>query len=211
MPKNILPPQAWQILQPSWFSSFISLTLAIVISLSAVITAEIKYSSFAQDIFAVHNAASAKFSSSYQTIAGNLGRYQIINDLVVLLFWMGIGLVAYFFLSRLIKGLSAAYKVEQELHYVNSKPRKVLRESGLHLLLRLIGLLLWWIVLQLLFNQLLPYDLASSSAIVKQFTVINSLWLVLATFLLVVNFSLQAACLRLMVLRRRLFTSNEVQ
>lgn len=194
------------LITPSWISGFISITGALIIVAGALWIAFASSNRLNQDIFAVHSVANG-VASSYQNVATNLSNYKIANELFFIAFWAGVGIVAYIFVAQLIKALSAAVDIEQEYHYVNAQRRSLLTEAILRLGIRLGALLVWLLIIILTFHKVLPLDLASARDLIQHFS-LNALLKIVAVFvLIVIDFSTQTICLRLLYLRPRMSTT----
>jgi hypothetical protein len=192
------------LITPSWLSGFICIVLSLLITVAAIIIASPKNSVIGQDLFAAHNASTG-VNSVYQTVVTNLSRYPIIGDMVMAVFWGAIGLIVYIFTVNLIRALSAVATVEQEMHFVNAQRRSILSQAFLRLLTRLAALGAWLILIIFSYHTVLPYDLASAHSMTSNFGLSSSLSALTGTVLLVVDFSIQTICLRLLLLRERVF------
>jgi hypothetical protein len=187
---------------PSMLSGFFCTVIALFVTIGAMILAALKSNSFSKWIFVVRIARST-VNANYQAITTKLSHYQLTNALVLLIFWMSVGIIVYIFLFNLIKSIKVVASVEQQMHYTNNKPTNVLKDAAVHLMLRLLAIGLWFILVTLLFHKLLPYDLASARTVVKYFSVEHGINVILGTSLFFIDLCLQTACLRLLLLRKR--------
>jgi len=192
------------VLKPSWLSGSFCVIMALFLTIGAMILAALSTSSFSQSIFAAHDAHST-ISANYQAITTALSHYRLTNDLALFIFWGAVGVIVYFFLLNLIKSIKAVANVEQQMHYKHNKASSVLEDAGVHLVLRLVVVGFWFILITLLFHKLLPYDLAAASTAVKYFSLVHGIDVIIGTILLLIDFSLQTTCLRLLLLRERVF------
>ncbi|HUC88035.1 MAG TPA: hypothetical protein VMR95_02715 [Candidatus Binatia bacterium] len=199
---NSIESQIVLLFKPSMLSGFFCTVIALFVTVGAMILAALKSNSFSQWIFVVRIARST-VDANYQAITTKLSHYQLTNDLVLLIFWMSVGAIVYVFLVNLVKSINVVASVERQMHYTNNRPINVLKYAGAHLMLRLLAIGLWFMLVTVLFHKLLPYDLASARTAVKYFSVEHGINVVLGTILLFIDLCLQTACLRLLLLRKR--------
>jgi len=202
---NSQDPKYFRLLfKPSW----LSLTFGIFFSLALVVigflTTKINNSVLGKALFITHNATSG-VSSDYHTVINNLGRYQIINDVVLFAFWGGVALIVYLTATHLIKSLKDASDIEHEAVTVKSARYLIIDEAIMRLTIRIIALISLLILIKITIHDVFPYNLSSAHALALKVDLVNGLFTLISFLLMILMVHCLICCLRLLILRPRLF------
>ena len=199
------PGELARLLLPSWLSAVLILALSLGLVGAVVGGVNYRRSSLPQLIQFQHQQTST-IQDNYQTLNDNLNTNTIVSDLPLLIFWAGVGLVVYEFITAIISGLGEAREFSEELGYVHANRRSMLGRVGLHLVIRVTALLLWFLFLRYSKDVLLPFILAVAYASTGPVGWLGGIgYFAGAVAVMVLGLHLHTILLRLVALRIRLF------
>jgi hypothetical protein len=193
-----------QLLAPSSLSLFLSIVLPLLYMVVSVFIFHYSGNYLSQEVFAFHNAT-AGVDISYQTITTNLSQNRIIGDAPLYIFWGGVGFIVYLFAVRIVSVFSNAVYFEEELTYINSKRRTLIKQAILHVIIRLITLVIWIVLLLLTIHRLLPYSVIKARDLALHLSMNTVDHAIYAALLLFLDVMVQAVLFRLLALRPRVF------
>jgi hypothetical protein len=196
-----------KVLTPSWVSGFVTVAFSVLFEGAAILIGHLSSSTVQAEFFAVHQVTRGP-STSYQDIATKLSQNQIINNLPSFVFWAGVGLIVYMLAVRLVQIFNNVYSKERELGYIHVNRSKLLVETVLHLVVRIVALILLLISFEILLHHVFPQALLSAHNASHGLTLSplrSALW---SVTLMIVDLAFQTVFLRFMFLRPRLFTSS---
>lgn len=155
--------QIGKLLQPSWLSGLTALTVSLIVVIGTIVTANYTGSDLRYIVDTEREKAVPKHVA-YEPIQEGLSTNQLLSDLPLLIFWMGVGLIVYWLVSSVARALSRAVEFEQELGYLHVNRQTLVRRALIRFGVR-IGILTAWIIYILITLQvLLPYAVALAAA-----------------------------------------------
>jgi hypothetical protein len=189
------------LLQPSYLSGTIAvLTTALALGSILVSKAYLSSGWLAATLQTISNSDQGLFSRS--TGDGS----SPFNVVLLFLFWACVGLSVYFLVIGIAQAAKEVRELEQEMNFVHTNRRAILRNFVGRLLVRFAGLVLMFITAAIYLKSILPYGLTTiSAASLDAEGILTSL---LAAFILLVTMHLLAVLLRAVALRPRLFTAE---
>lgn len=149
-------------LQPSWLSGLTSLAASIAVAVGTLIFTNYSGSSLRYIVDTQRDKARGPIN--YEPLQESFSGSQLISDIPLLIFWMGVGLMAYWFVTSMIKALSSVVELEHEMDYVHVDKHTLIREAFLRLGIRIAVLIVWALYLLLTLHVLLPYVMALALA-----------------------------------------------
>lgn len=191
-----------RLLSPSWVVSFVGLTLAILVTGSAIILSQYRGSELSRQIFEVRSGGGAT-NSTYDSVTTYIGDNGFLNALPLLLVWAAIGLVVYFFAVALVRSIGQAVELRDELGYVHISRQDRLREALKHLTLRALVVVGWFLFVQITMHVLLPYALAASHVAARSLSLQSVGYVLLSVGTIYVAVWIHTIFLRLFMLRTR--------
>jgi len=192
------------LLLPSWLSASVALLVGVAVGVCTVIAAHYQSSTLRVEVLTVHFQAPA----AYRAISSKLLANNFINNLPLLIFWGLVGLVVYLLAANIFAALHNVAKLKSELDYVNVDRRELLMTAGVQLLIRLVVLGGWIAYIVFFFHHILPYCVAAALAGSGQSTSTqNGGYVLLAIVIMTLAIHLHIICLRLLLLRPRIFSN----
>lgn len=191
-----------RLLSPTWVVSFVGLTLAILVTGSAITLSQYRGSELSRQIFEVRSGGGVA-NSTYDSVTTYVGDNSFLNALPLLLVWAAIGLVVYFFAVALVRSMSQAVELRDELGYVHVSRQDRLREALKHLALRALVVIGWFLFVQITMYVLLPYALAASHIAARSFSLQSVGYVLLSVGLIYGAVWAHSIFLRLFMLRMR--------
>ncbi|HEV2402610.1 MAG TPA: hypothetical protein VGS08_00225 [Candidatus Saccharimonadales bacterium] len=196
-------------LQPSWLSGLFCITTTFTIAVGTGLLTRAR-SDLQQSLLSLHGAyAHSSVNQTTSHITQVLASNQLINNVLLFLFWAVVGLVLYSFAQGLVHELRSGDELIHRLHYVNSNKKSILTDVVLRAAIRLgaVGVLAF-LCHQLLYHTL-PYVIAASHVATLHPAVTHN-WFIGVGALLLAIVGLHAAVVltRLLVLRPRLIHSQ---
>jgi len=141
------------------------------------------------------------------TVFGN----PLLNKILFFAFWMLVGLVVYMVLYGFIRGTSSAAEDINESHFLNTDRHETVRTFEIRTGIRSIALFGWIIYLVFFFKILFPFSILMTRIGVTDYPAFHA-WLYGLSGLIILTSCLHihVIFLRLIMLRTRLFDSNDV-
>jgi hypothetical protein len=195
----------FSLLKPSGVSGLLVVMASLLIVIG-VISVRDYGSSDLHQLLQTHGQSQPTVSSSYQTLSNHFSVSVVVSDIPLLIFWGGVGAVAYSFAVAVFKTVRNAIDFRLELDYVHANRRSLLRVAIERLILRAIVLGFWLLYMRYTAHVILPYAMAIIRAASSRTSWLLALghW-ALAFGLLVACLHLHIILLRLVALRPRLF------
>ena len=195
------------LLTPSWLVSVIGITAGVLLSGGTIVLAQFAGSELRRQIFEVQNAGqpALQTSTNYQTVTDNLANNSFLGALPLLLTWAAVGLAVYLVASSIIKSLSQAIELREQMDYVNASRDSLVKQAVLHLCVRLAAIVGWFVFIKLTLAVVIPYALAASYAATHDFSAQSVLEITLAIAVMYGATWVHAIFLRLIVLKPRVF------
>ncbi len=72
----------------------------------------------------------------YEPLKDKLSSSEIVSNIPLFLLWMGVGLIAYYFVVAVARALSNAAYLEKEINYVHADKKHLIREAVLRMIIR---------------------------------------------------------------------------
>ncbi|MDB5170263.1 MAG: hypothetical protein JWN82_659 [Candidatus Saccharibacteria bacterium] len=195
----------WLLLTPSWVTNFIGITLGILITGATIVLSQYQGSELRRQIFEVQTN-SAGSSSAYDNITSNIADNSFLGALPLLIVWACVGLVVYFFAAAILRSFGQAAALHDELEYVHVTRQARIREALLHLGIRAVAAVGWFVFIKLSLSVLIPYALAAASIASHSFSLQNVGYALLAVLIIYGDVCMHAIFLRLVALKPRLFS-----
>lgn len=192
------------LLTPSWVVNFIGVTLAILVTAGTIVLSQYQGSELRRQIFEVQNSGAVS-SDAYDNITTNIADNSFLNALPLLIVWACVGLVVYYFAAAIIRALGQAVELRDELNYVHVSREARMREALMHLGLRALIVLAWFIFIKVSLSVLLPYALAAANIASRSWSFDSAGYALLAGVVIYADVYVHAVFLRLIALRPRLF------
>jgi|GEM_PF-977005 len=204
----------WAVIQPSLFSS----TITVLICGAILLTAMLSYgtrSGMIYDFLFGPNSSSALIQTSklsLDNITTKVFGNPLLNKAIFYMFWMFVGLVVYTILSSIIGGVNTVTAdVEQSLN-VNDTQGENRKTMKFRLTIRLLILTGWALYSVFYIKILLPYGVLASRIGVGDFPAIKGLLYISAGLaVLFISLHLNVILLRLFLLKLRVFSGEEVE
>lgn len=193
-----------QLLTPSWVVNFVGITLAILVTAGTIILSQYQGSELRRQIFEV-NSSGAVSTDIYDNITNNIANNSFLNALPLLIVWACVGLVVYYFAAAIIRALGEAVELHDELDYVHVSREALMREALMHLGLRALVVLVWFIFIKVSLSVLVPYALAAANIASQSWSFDSAGYALLAVVVIYAVVYAHAVFLRLISLRPRLF------
>ena len=112
----------------------------------------------------IHISYIFPYDTTIDAVDNYIASNQYLSNAPVAVFWGLLGLVAYFIIELIVKGIRSAREIGDEMHYVNANRVGLLGETLAHLLVRMVALFGWWFLLQWMLYYLTPHLIVSSRA-----------------------------------------------
>lgn len=193
-----------KLVTPSWVVSLIGVTLGILITGATIVLSQYRGSELSRQIFEIQKEGGVS-SGVVDSVSANIADNSFLNALPLLLVWAGAGLVVYFLASAIIRAFSQAAQLHEELEYVHVTRQERIREALLHLGLRVLVLVGWFIFLQVTLKALIPYVLAAANIASDEFSLQSIAYAALAIAITYATVWVHAVFMRLIMLRARIF------
>lgn len=193
-----------RIITPSWVVNFVALTLAILTTGSAIILSQYRGSELSRQIFEVQQRGGVS-SSTYDSITTNISNNSFFNALPLMLVWAAVGFVVYFFALALVRSISQAVELRDQLAYVHVSRQDRLREALKNLGLRVLVVIAWFLFFQITVHVLIPYALAASNIAARSLSLQSIGYGLLSIVIIYATVWIHAIFLRLFMLRVRVF------
>jgi hypothetical protein len=199
----------YQILRPSWLSSAIAITVGLVIFIGPFLL--FRFGTTAQE--GILGLSLAYQHSSLTTVSHAIGTHflgnSVVGQSVFVAFWGAVGLVVYYLTLGLVRQGKDIFSLIRQFGYVNVIHHQFIQYHLSRSFLRIGAVVAWCLLLPLLIYRLIPYGVAAAHASAFRATSINN-WLLNLLFCIICILAVHAltVCLRLMVLRTRLFGAS---
>jgi hypothetical protein len=195
------------LLTPSWLSTFVGVTLALLITGATVVISNFQGSQLQQQLFENQARATAATTTSgaYSDITSNIAGNKFLSDVPLLLVWGAVGLVVYFGAMAVARSLGNAAGLREQLNYMNVSREALIKQTAINFVIRLAAIAVWLGLLIVTLKMIGPYALASAS-LAQTLTVESVGFVLLAVLILFITTQAHAICLRLIALRPRIFT-----
>lgn len=195
-----------KVLQPSWLSGLIDIAVSVALVVGTLISATYSSSGLRYLIDQEKQRAQQNYAP-YTPLPDHFSSNQLLGDIPLLIFWMGVGLVAYWFMSAVLVAWRDAAELKEELDYVHVDRRALVRQAAERLGLRAIVLIGWVLYIAFTLRVLLPYILALATAAKGAGSALPAIGFgLLAVGLAALVLHIHLICLRLLWLRSRLIT-----
>ncbi len=194
------------LLSPSWLSAVIAITLALVISIGAIVAFEIHNDSLTQQLLTWQQTSKPqeKLTTPDQIVASEKPTIQTSWPLLVL--WSMTGLLVYSIAAGIIHSFAKAEEVRESLNYMNSEPKALLATTAEHLILRVLGSILLVGSAIAFWKLIVPYSItASHAAAADLFSLDGVLFTLISFSLILVSAHALTICLRLALGTVRVF------
>ncbi len=193
-----------RLLTPSWLSGLVVVVASLAIVFGAI--GELHYSGSAwQQLLAAQHGAGKPLSVNSQTLSNNITASTFVSIVPLLIFWAGIGLIVYWFAAGIVGAFQNLIDLKQEMNYVHANRNVLIRQSIIHLLVRLIVLVVWIVYIRYSLHFLLPYVIAMAYAGGGLGWLKDSAYIAGAVGVSIVGLHLHSVMLRLLLLKPRLF------
>ena len=193
-----------QLLKPSWVSGLICVLASIAIVVASL--AALFYKGSSLKILVQLQRDAATTSTNYQAVDTTMANNAFLSNVPLLVFWAGVGIVAYACTSAIVQALRSAAELEQEMSYVHIQRRELIRTAFERLAIRLFSLTVWFIYLHFTIHTVIPYAVAVSYAgTLESSWALGVLYVLGAVSVLIVSMHAHTVLLRLVALRPRLF------
>lgn len=128
------------------------------------------------------------------------------QNIPLFVFWGAVGAAVYLLLASFIKGLRQAVELGSELGYVNASKIRLLGEISIHFAVRVVAALALLFFLRWFIAVIVPYVLALARITTGDFLAWQSIgYIALGWGLLTISAHIIVICLRLLILRSRIF------
>jgi len=204
----------WATIQPSLFSSAVTILLCGIVLLTAMLSYSARSGLIYDFLFGPNSSTELIQTSkgSFTEVTTNVLGNPILNKAVFYMFWMFVGLVVYTILSSLIRGATTAAEDIQESQNINDTKGENLKTIRSRFLLRLIVLVGWLLYTIFFVKIILPYSVLTSRIGVSGFpTLIGCLYIFAGVIILFIGLHIHTISARLFVLKLRVFNSEEVE
>jgi hypothetical protein len=189
-----------RLMTPSGLSSLVDAVVWLIIVIVAVAAQHFSGSLIQQAVFSVGKTS----GQTYQQVTSHVAQNRIIGNLPLFVFWLGIGMVVYYFAVSIYNAVNATVELHEELGYVNAGRSHLIRTAFEELLIRLVSLGVWIVYLTVFFKHLIPYVLSTLHQ-QSLLTVSHLEHAILAVVLLAVGLHVHTVFLRLVLLKQRIF------
>lgn len=193
---------SWYLIAPSWVVNFMALTLGLLIVGGTIILSQYQGSELHRQIFEVQERGAIS-AEGYDTITDNIASNDFLNSLPLLIVWACVGLIVYYFSVAVIKALTQAAELRDQLNYVHVSREARVREAVMHLAIRAAGIFGWFIFIKISLSVLLPYALAAANIAGQSLSLQSAGYALLAVAVIYVAVCVHAVFLRLILLRAR--------
>ncbi|HSX47380.1 MAG TPA: hypothetical protein VLF63_01255 [Patescibacteria group bacterium] len=198
------------LLKPSWISGLLAVLIAFVLTVGVILTFNLNNSQLKQDLLSFEHTPSSQPALTLPGEAPSTPKNSLQGTLPLVAFWGMTGLVVYFIVEYFVKIIRNTEEFTKELSYVHVKRNAMIKNAFEYIILRLVSALLWLILLDLFFKQIIPYSISLSHRAVSSATVVNSIMDGLAAFIIIViTLHLNVIFLRLVFRRARIIGSAE--
>jgi hypothetical protein len=152
------------------------------------------------------NSDTPSAAVDYQTIDTTLPTDGFISNIPLLIFWAGVGVVAYLFTSAIVSALRSAVELEEEMNFVHARRKDLIQYAAERLIIRLGALLAWVFYLQYTLHTIVPYAIAVGYAgTLEASWMLGVLYVLGAVAILIISGHAHTMLIRLIALRPRLF------
>ncbi|CAN5140047.1 hypothetical protein BH09PAT3_BH09PAT3_0500 [soil metagenome] len=194
------------LLTPSWITNVVGVALGVLVTAGVIVLSRYQGSELRQQIFDVKaNTPTNSSAASYQSVADNIANNNFLAAAPLLIVWACVGLVVYFFAMSIARSFGEAFQLHDQLEYVHSSRSDLIKEALLHLVIRALAVLGWFLFIKLSLSILVPYALAAANIASQSLSLSNIGYALLAVIVLYVDICIHAVFLRLIVLKPRLF------
>ena len=224
-----------KLLRPSTLSTLVCLLISLFVVAGVAVMVNYRGSSFEQDLLGfqqrqerekqdesapteevvfidengVEFVATVSLADDYQQINDSFANNSIVRNIPVMVFWMFVGVLVYFIVTGIAGALASAKAIDDELHYVNTSRKALLKEVYIKTGIRLATLIVWLLYIMLFFRVILPYVLAAANIGGSDILSIRAVpYTLLAFAVLAIALHLHLMLLRLVMLRPRLFSEE---
>lgn len=189
------------LLQPSYLSASIAV-LTVLVTIGSVVISQL-YLSTGWLADALRTIAT---SDQHLFSRGTGDGSSPFNAVLLFLFWAGVGLVIYFMVVGTVQALREYRELEQQMNFVHTDRRTILRNFGERFAARFLGLVLTFVMAALYLKIVVPYALTTVEA--ARFDVVGIVTTIVAVIILLLAVHVLAVLLRIVALRPRLFTAE---
>jgi hypothetical protein len=198
-------PSPYELLvKPSWLSAILGVTGSVSIIIGAL--SMLFYRSGTIQVLSQLQTKDEAPATNYQVINTDLASNSFLSNIPLLVFWAGVGIVAYFFTMAIVNALRSAAELESEMTYVHARRGELIRYAFERLGIRLVALILWLLYLQFTVHTIIPYAIAVSFAgTLETSWLTGGLYVLAGIAILCVSAHAHAILIRLTALRPRLF------
>lgn len=197
-----------RLLHPSITSVAVSLLLALGTIGSVLLPHLYTWSGLNTDvsrITTVTDTQTGKSLTAYDQINDRLADVPFLASVPLFMFWAFVGLTAYYLVAGIVTSFSQIRKIEEELGYIHSNRREIIRTTLIRLLIRVAALAALVALQQVFVGVLLPYALAAAAAALTTTALNGTLYLVLSVAVLLCTFHVATILVRLIALKPRVF------
>ncbi len=153
----------------------------------------------------------ASSRSSLEALNNTVFGNTILNKVLYFAFWMLIGLVVYIILYGFLRGSGAAAEDLKETSYANTRTADLLQSYAIRFSVRLAAMFGWIVFTIGFIKVILPFCALAARTAAHNFLSSNGILYALMGFaILVISFHLEVILIRLLCLRVRLFSQQEV-
>lgn len=196
------------LLTPSWLSGLIAVTVGLIVSAGTVLLFSFNNSQIHQQLVGLQSTK----PQPTLTLPGGRPLGDNNNSLQttwpLLAFWGIIGLAAYVLVEYIVKIISQAAELKNELNYVHVRRNALLKTTAEHLLFILAVLAVWLVFIDLFFKRIIPGSIAAAHAASGSPNILVAFsYGLLSFFMMAGSMHLQAIFMRLTFRRTRLFVT----
>jgi len=193
------------VILPSILSGILTTFATALVTVFAVVSSYGKDSVLQQGLFTANDLS----APTYHQITNNLAKNVVVSNAPLFLFWSAVGLIIYLFAVNIVTAFGSGVELEEQLTYVNSQRSKLIRYEIMVVFIRVAILAGWLLYVQLFIRFVLPYALLAASTARLSSALIASSQVALAALVLFIGIHLHLVCLRLLLLKRRVFADND--
>lgn len=180
------------------FVAFISLGLVLAI----IISGQLSGSNIRQEYL---NYQAAKTTTTTSDYAPDNTTQALISSAPLMVFWSLIGVVVYLLAVNIITAIQHAKEVQDELDYVNTNRKGLLKTVAVHFLIRCVVVAVWIPYILFFLHWVIPYVLTAANA-GSMLTFDGIGVAALAILILAVSLHIHVVFARLLLLKPRIFS-----
>jgi hypothetical protein len=200
-----------ELFTPSWLSGFIAVVAGLVVTLGVFVLFGIQSSHIQQQLLTLQStAAPATLTLPGQTPPDAGTSSSLLNTWPLLAFWGVVGLMVYFIVETIAKGLANVAELKNELNFVHARRDGLIRTTVEYLAIRVVGAVLWLVFIDIFFKRIIPYSITAAYASASNPRSLDGFLFALLSFIMIaLSMHLHAIFLRLSLRRPRVFSKAD--